>query len=76
MVFTGAVRHHYALAYDLRAVYAVHVAAMVIGHVCRFEVGIHGYIGDPAIALPVADTGARSRHPCKDRPVQEQRIRQ
>ena len=46
------------LAYDLRAVYAAHVAAMVIGHVCHFEVRVAfvGAIGNPPIVLPIADT--------------------
>ena len=58
MVCAGAVRHHYALAYDLRAVDAAHVAAMVIGHFGHFVVLVAfvGAIGNPPIVLPIADT--------------------
>jgi hypothetical protein len=53
MVCAGAVRHHYALSYDLRAVDAPHVAAMVIGHFGHFEilVAFVGAIGNPPIVL-------------------------
>jgi hypothetical protein len=40
MVCARAVRDRYALAYDFRAIYAAHVAAMVIGHVGNFEVRV------------------------------------
>lgn len=58
MVRTRAVRYHYTLGYDLRAVDAAHVAAMVIGHFGHFEVLVAfvGAIGNPPIVLPIADT--------------------
>ena len=57
MVRTRAVRYHYTLGYDLRAVDAAHVAAMVIGHFGHFEVLVAfvGAIGNPPITLPVAN---------------------
>lgn len=44
-------RHHYALAHNLRAVFAALVAAMVIGHLLHFEVRVAfvGAMGNPPI---------------------------
>ena len=58
MVWAGAVRHIFALVYNLRAVYAAHVAAMVKGHLISFEVlmALVGAISNLAIAFPIADT--------------------
>ena len=58
MVCACAVRHHYTLIYDLRAVDATHIVAMVIGHFGHFEVLVAfvGAIGNPPIVLPIADT--------------------
>jgi hypothetical protein len=58
MMRAGAGGHNYALANNLRAVYAAHIAAMVVGHFSDFWalVAFMGAISNPPIALPIADT--------------------
>jgi hypothetical protein len=60
MVWACAVRHIFALVYNLRAVYAAHVGTMVIGHVGHTGVLVAfvGAISNPPTepALPITDT--------------------
>jgi hypothetical protein len=58
MVWACAVRHLYALAYDLRAVYAPLVAAMIIWNVGHFErrVAFVGAIGNQPFVVTIVDT--------------------
>jgi hypothetical protein len=55
MVGAGAVRHHYALAYDLRTVHAFQIAAMVEGDVSYLGILVAsvGAISYLPIALPI-----------------------